>query len=697
MKVDELSLRNFRRFRQAGFSLGEGINVVKGPNESGKSTLVQALLAAFFWKADSNRREVRECVSWGEPEGFVLEVGGEAEGRPFRLVKDFSSRKASLSWGDEETGDPAAIEERVWGWLGLGSEVAYRSTAGIRQDEVAQISAGQRELSESLQATATGSNDGEGALKVREDLRRELAALLRGARGTAKNPGLLVRTEKEMAAARQRRDELRSAVEERRAARKRLEEIEEEAGRLRERLEAQESLARDSAERADIEEDIEDFYRRYQSLDTAAKLIEEDRELQREETGRYGGLKRILEGKHEELADLELSRAGVNEGLRILKRRLAEAERARYEPWAPYAAVAGITLFLVGLAGLALSPFMLFSSLAGLALGALALLPGGYLKFLRRGREYSALHAQVDELETKEREITAKMRKIVEEAGCDGADRFSDLKLAYLELLARRKEIADKLDVLIPDGDVAGVEEEARKLATEVSLKERRLKELKGRTVDPRRLQEVLREKESIKARLDALREERIRLEVVLSEEGLEEEFLQAEEELEYLGERMSRLWRRARALELAGRWLETAASETLSSAARRMEELVGAHISRITGGRYYRVSVDEGNFEIRLWSREKGGDVEPSALSRGTVDQIYLAARLALLEIICGDRRPPLLLDDPFVTFDKSRLGRAMEVLRELASEQQVIIFTCGDDYDRYADKVVELRAVEA
>jgi len=47
MKITELTLRRFRRFRQVSISLDEGINVIKGPNESGKSTLVQALLAAF--------------------------------------------------------------------------------------------------------------------------------------------------------------------------------------------------------------------------------------------------------------------------------------------------------------------------------------------------------------------------------------------------------------------------------------------------------------------------------------------------------------------------------------------------------------------------------------------------------------------------------------------------------------------------
>ncbi len=225
-----------------------------------------------------------------------------------------------------------------------------------------------------------------------------------------------------------------------------------------------------------------------------------------------------------------------------------------------------------------------------------------------------------------------------------------------------------------------------------MGLRERRLKELQVRSVDPVRLQEVLRERDELRGKLERLREERVRCEVSLAGEDAEEELLRAEEELAEWGERKVRLVRRARALELAIAWLERASSDTISATARRLEELTGEYLGRITGGRYARVMVDEGSLDLSLWSHEKGGPVSPEALSRGTVDQLYLAARLSLVEIICGERHPPLLLDDPFVTFDGERLRRAMELLREYARGRQVVVFTCHDHYDGYADRVVEL-----
>ena len=489
MKVEELSLRNFRRFRHASFSLNDGINVVKGPNESGKSTMLQALLAAFYWKVDSTRKEVRDSITWGEEDGFVIEMGGDVKGKPFRLVKDFSSRKALLDWGERDTEDPTEIDEIIGGWLGLGSETAFRSTAGIRQDEVAEIAAGNRELSESLQATVTGAEGGRNALQAQASLNKELSELMRGTRSPAKNPGLMAQIETEVAEKRAQRDMLSGKVTEIVNARQRLEEIDEELKSLDGKLESLKSLADDSLERADIEEDILDFHRRYGSLEAASALIKENEELQREERERYGDLRRVLEDKREELGELELRRAGINEGLNILRGRIERQGGERgYARWAPYLLVVGLTLILVGLAGIAFSLYMLILAAVGLGLLAAALTSGGYFRFVRYGGELDALKVQAAELEGKERETTRRAEAIIAEAGCDSVERFNELKLGYLELLARRKEIADKLEVLVPDGNVELIEEEARSLAIEVSIKERRLKELKGRSVEPGRV-----------------------------------------------------------------------------------------------------------------------------------------------------------------------------------------------------------------
>jgi ABC-type hemin transport system ATPase subunit len=95
----------------------------------------------------------------------------------------------------------------------------------------------------------------------------------------------------------------------------------------------------------------------------------------------------------------------------------------------------------------------------------------------------------------------------------------------------------------------------------------------------------------------------------------------------------------------------------------------------------------------LHIWPARRtllaAGDGE---LSRGTVDQLYLAARLALIDLLFQDARPPLLMDDPFVTFDPQRRQAALHLCREIADTHQVLFFTCHDGYDGIATEVITL-----
>lgn len=103
----------------------------------------------------------------------------------------------------------------------------------------------------------------------------------------------------------------------------------------------------------------------------------------------------------------------------------------------------------------------------------------------------------------------------------------------------------------------------------------------------------------------------------------------------------------------------------------QRAQELFG----RLTGGRYERITLGE---DFSLSAAAEGENTLYGTLWRsdGTVDQLYLALRLAVAEELTPDA--PLVLDDAFVRFDDQRLARAMEILKQTAEDKQVILFTC-------------------
>ncbi len=128
-------------------------------------------------------------------------------------------------------------------------------------------------------------------------------------------------------------------------------------------------------------------------------------------------------------------------------------------------------------------------------------------------------------------------------------------------------------------------------------------------------------------------------------------------------------------ALTIAQETLAQAASELQRRFAPRISKRARELMSRMTGGRYDRIQLAE---DLSLLVGAEQEDTLQSTLWRsdGTVDQLYLALRLAVAEELTPDA--PLILDDALVRFDDARLKAALEILQEEAKRKQVILFSC-------------------
>jgi uncharacterized protein YhaN len=157
------------------------------------------------------------------------------------------------------------------------------------------------------------------------------------------------------------------------------------------------------------------------------------------------------------------------------------------------------------------------------------------------------------------------------------------------------------------------------------------------------------------------------------------------------LAERRVRVWEETLAA------LNEAERATMKKAARYLEQRMSKDVERITGGRYRRLRVDEANLAFSVFSVEYGDWIDVQKLSQGTLDQLYLCARLGIVRQVTQPASPPLIFDDPFVTFDDERARRALELLRDIAREHQVIYLSSSDRYDDLADHVVVLPAPTA
>jgi uncharacterized protein YhaN len=93
-----------------------------------------------------------------------------------------------------------------------------------------------------------------------------------------------------------------------------------------------------------------------------------------------------------------------------------------------------------------------------------------------------------------------------------------------------------------------------------------------------------------------------------------------------------------------------------------------------LTGGKYSRVTVDnELGLKVDVGSRFVMAD----QLSTGAREQLYLALRLAMINLLYPDKKMPILLDDSFVCYDDQRLARVLSWLTGQGYEQ-ILLFTC-------------------
>lgn len=128
-------------------------------------------------------------------------------------------------------------------------------------------------------------------------------------------------------------------------------------------------------------------------------------------------------------------------------------------------------------------------------------------------------------------------------------------------------------------------------------------------------------------------------------------------------------------ALELAQKALTTATGELQRRFAPRIAKRAQELFGLLTDGRYEKLMLGE---DMNVDARAVQEDTLRSSMWRsdGTVDQLYLALRLAVAEELTPDA--PLVLDDAMVRFDDVRLKKALGILEQESQKKQVLLFTC-------------------
>jgi DNA repair exonuclease SbcCD ATPase subunit len=710
LRIRRLQVRDLRRYRELDIDLAPGVTVVRGPNEAGKSTIQRAVELALTRRVTSNAADLESLRPWDasaetRPWISIEFEQDEDDGRTATgtLEKWFGGQKGTvdLVYDGQRVTDPALADQVLAELSGIPTEAFFRSTASVRHHELSDLARDENALRDRLQASISGADRGTG--RAKKKLERAIYELT--TKGD-KNPGRLKvaeaavaqtaatvdkgeldlaqleRDRDSMSAARERRAEVDVTLAERRAML--------EKARQAERLDAERNAARERYERyreaVEVSTEVDELAQTHPSPNPLPVIRQAVERL------------RVLDTRIRELRAALAGEIDVNFEL---------APEPTWRPIARWGIIAAIIGLVIGIGSFVLKTLGVVDfGLPPLYLGAAIALIGGILGavalWLRRG---ARMQQQLRDVEIDRRlrgrsEIEAELHQAEADSEQQlGALGLEDLPTAE-DLLAKEEAHVARMDQLTAqlDGLVGKEPRETLPVlrdgaALEIEQKTSALDALGPIAKEPRareRLEVEVRDQEGA---LDRARDDEANARARVEANTVDAEKVAIEaEKLATWRDQLGQLQRRHRVLDATLRGIERAETTTMKTATRYLEGHMVRDVSMVTGGRYRRVRVDDKSLDIDVHAPERGDWVPVSALSQGTLDLVYLTARLGLVRLVTGDRRPPLVFDDPFVTLDDERASRALALLKRVADDFQIIYLTTSDRYDGAAHAVVEL-----
>ena len=691
----------FGKLEHETLTLKPGLNIITAPNEWGKSTWC-AFLVAMLYGLDTRAKTTKTPLA--DKERYAPWSGSPMAGR------------IDLNWNVRDI----TIERRTKRRVPLGEFQAYETQTGIPVPELTAANCGQMLLGVEQTVFRRAGFIRHADLPVTQDeaLRRRLNALVTtgdesgAADSLADNlrelknkcrynrSGLLPQAEAERDILQEKVVELETLEIQSRKLKTRLEEIGtwlEQLSNHRQALEyaaVQENtirLAQAKEDLTQIEQELQLREAACENLPPREETEQKARELKsfREQWNDIQMESRMMPAEPEEPSMPEPFEGMDPEEAWAMAKRDAKQYRSMTATRVPTLLIVMGIVGLTAAAGLIYLMAYLFAGIAG-AVSVIALIWG--------------ISEKVS--------IKRKTRGIVEKYGTDDSRRWTDpvddyeqALEVYAEHLKEYKDLSGDLEVRLmvlqkkrdtlcgegdPDTMLAywqqarerwEVYHDVRREAARVRSHYEALRAV-VKPVEKPSMPDHLTHSEADTARLlsDCTQEQQRLLNRLGQYQGRMEllgDKAQLQKELEQKKLRIAKLEHTYAALTLAQETLAAARAELQRRFAPRITKRAQKLLAKLTGGRYHSLIMAE-DFSLQAGAGEEETLRDALWRSDGTMDQLYLALRLAVAEELTP--KAPLILDDALVRFDDTRMQAAMGILREMSQEKQIICFTCQE-----------------
>ena len=627
MKIEKVQINAFGNLENKQIELGENINIIKGKNESGKSTFLKFIVDMFYGISKNKRgkefSDYDRYKPWNNEEFSGKITYKLDDGKKYEVFRDFNKKNPKIY---NEEGEDISKEYTIDKVAGSKffteqtkiEENTFLSTFAACQTEVKLEKQEQNVLVQKLANLAGTGEDNVSYKKALEKLNKKQVEEI-GTLRTTGRPMNLVKEEQ---------FKLQDEIGE-------LETYKEERYIIDENKNTLESKVQENEQELEILKQIKRLYENRkieeQKLEIQQTLINSDEEkIQKLESE-----KKEIELEYQEIEN-NINKKAENKAGKKQKTKIKN--------------IIMLLIFIIGIAlGIscmqkiivAIIAFSIAAVMAGLLIMAV-------IKIKKENKKIQEINEQ-KKLAEKQLELSKnEIEKL--NAQIEMLNKTKEEKIVEIQNQKQKINVnlQEKLQEIENEYKISNIQVDSN-----ISYKRENLQEELNK--NKLALHKLELDKNSIMPKLEKL--------------------ASMEEQLQELNEKEIMLKNENEAIELAKEVLETAYIKMKENVTPKFTENLSKNIEKISNGKYQKVKINDE--EGIIVEKQNGEYVSAEKLSVGTIEQLYLSLRFGAISEL-SEESMPIILDEAFAYYDEERLKNILTYINKEYKNNQIIIFTC-------------------
>lgn len=681
MKIKNIKVNAYGNIENKDINLEEGINIIHGANESGKSTLLNYIISIFYGisrnKDGKALSDYEKYKPWNSNE-FSGRISYKLEnGEKYEIFRDFNKKNPKIYNDkledisdrfetDKKDGSKFFIEQ-----MGIDKQM-YLSTVVSTQEEVRLDEKNQNMLIQKIANLAGTGEDNvsykKALIKLQEKIRDEI-----GTNKTSQKPINII--EKEIV-------EINNKIVETEKYRNRKYEIDAEKEQILselKELEQQKQILQELQNSMKSEEETKNRLeiREKNRKDNIAKI----NELTNQKNTINAESERVQSAKNH-LQDIIKGHKENIEKLNSEIEKIANEKEETQEKEKPSISFIVITVVLA--IALICSIILIKNYIVSGILGV-ALIANIVFYVINKNKQKvnkAKLREKINQEKQYKREKLENQKQQI----------IANVNTTEKELEKQEeeeKQVNSELSML--KGQIILLEKNNEKITEEIEQDNKAIKEESNK--NKQQIIEKYKDKNIndllyindyqnyISKIEETINNNRIRI------KGLEieyntivpqlDEIVVLEEKREADKEKLAELREKESIINIAIENLMDAYEEMKTTITPKFTKNLSESIQKISSNKYNKVTINDENGMII--ENNRGEYVEAIKLSTGTIDQLYLAFRLSMIDELSKENLP-IILDESFAYSDNNRLKNMLQYLTSDLNNHQTIIFTCTD-----------------